>query len=155
MVTETEGCSVAKIQSLVALAKMNAGGTASPSVERLGVRDDVAANTDLPRNILRETARRFGIRIGDLQGPSRRKSVVLPRAVAMFLMREITGSSFQEVGRHFRRRDHTTVLHAYRKIQNALPEDPGLRDALLSIREALGVATPSDWLHRCTTPGRG
>ena len=103
-------------------------------------------DADLPRKVLRETAKKFGTRIRDLQGPSRRKSIIVPRAVAMFLLRQLTAMSLIEVGKHFRRRDHTTVLHACRKIQKQLPEDPLLRETLLNILDALDIPTPPKWL---------
>ncbi len=83
----------------------------------------------------------------DLVGPSRRKSIIVPRAVAMFLMRELTNVSLREIGLYFRRRDHTTVLHACRKIKKQLPDDPVLRESLVEIREALGIPLPSGWLE--------
>ena len=103
------------------------------------------ATVDLPRRIIRATAKQFGVRVRDLLGPSRRKSIVTPRAVAMFLIRELTDQSLLDVGQHFRRRDHTTVLHAYRKIEKQLAANPRLRETVQNVRDALGEATSSDY----------
>ena len=65
----------------------------------------------------------FGVRVSDLQGKKRNKSIALPRQVCMYLARQLTKLSLEEIGGYFGGRDHTTVLHADRKIQENVKDD--------------------------------
>jgi chromosomal replication initiator protein DnaA len=67
-------------------------------------------------NIQKTTAEYFKIRVGDLVSKRRNRSVARPRQVAMALSKELTNHSLPEIGDAFGGRDHTTVLHACRKI---------------------------------------
>ena len=100
------------------------------------------SDQQISRLIIRTTAKRFGAKVRDLHGASRRKSVVVPRAVAMFLIRECTSLSLVEIGQLFRRRDHTTVRHACLKIQKQIAVDPDLRDVVAGIRETVNGIPP-------------
>ncbi|MCC7077320.1 MAG: chromosomal replication initiator protein DnaA [Acidimicrobiia bacterium] len=66
--------------------------------------------------IMRETATAYDVTVEDLVGPSRRRPLVVARQVAMYLHRELTDLSLPRIGEIFGGRDHTTVLHAQRKI---------------------------------------
>jgi chromosomal replication initiator protein len=79
----------------------------------------------------------FAVERRELTGRSRTKEIVLPRQVAMYLLREDTGSSLLEIGAELGGRDHTTVLHGIRQIERSLTIDPTLRSRILSIRESL------------------
>jgi chromosomal replication initiator protein len=57
----------------------------------------------------------------------------------MYLIRELTSESFQEIGRHFGDRDHTTVMHAYRKIQLAQQSDAAIRTAVTQLQRRLSA----------------
>jgi chromosomal replication initiator protein len=70
----------------------------------------------------------FGLSLQDLKTKRRNKQIVLPRQVAMYLSRELTELSLPEIGEYFGGRDHTTVLHSYNKIKEALHKDPGLNE---------------------------
>lgn len=74
--------------------------------------------------IQRWTAKRFGIHVSDLKGPSRRAPFVMPRQFAIYVSRTYTGRSLPDVGRRFGGRDHTTVLHATRKFSRIVANDP-------------------------------
>jgi chromosomal replication initiator protein len=63
--------------------------------------------------------------------------VALPRQVAMYLIRKYTAMGFKEIGQYFGGKDHTTILHAYNKIDKGLDSDPGIRDAVESIQNLL------------------
>lgn len=78
----------------------------------------------------------FGVTIEELKAAKRDQRVVKPRQVAMYLCREITGASFPHIGEEFGARDHTTVLHAYGKIQN-LANDPSMTAVLKAILDQL------------------
>lgn len=79
-------------------------------------------------NIQKKVAEYFQIRVGDLLSKSRSRSVTRPRQIAMSLTKELTSHSLPEIGDAFGGRDHTTVLHACRKIKE-------LRDSENRIRE--------------------
>jgi chromosomal replication initiator protein len=65
--------------------------------------------------IERAVCQRFHLTVEEMRGPCRLRKIARPRQMAMYLCREMTGASLPQIGRHFRR-DHTTVLHAQRKI---------------------------------------
>ena len=67
-------------------------------------------------------AEHYGVPIRDLMGKRRTKSIVYPRQVCMYLARRLTSYSLEEIGGHFGGRDHTTVMHADRKIRNLMAE---------------------------------
>ena len=68
-------------------------------------------------NIQKTVADYFKLRVSDLISKRRYRSIVRPRQIAMALARELTNRSFPEIGAAFGDRDHTTVLHAYRKVE--------------------------------------
>lgn len=72
----------------------------------------------------------FGVRMSDLQGRRRSRSIAFPRQVCMFLARDLTHHSLEEIGGHFGGRDHTTVLHAYRTIDKLCDNDEGTRSTI-------------------------
>ena len=69
-----------------------------------------------------QTAMYFGITMEDLCGTSRSRILVTARQIAMYLCRELTDLSLPKIGQAFGGRDHTTVMHADRKIRSLLPE---------------------------------
>lgn len=66
----------------------------------------------------------FNIEIDDLKAQRRTKNITLPRQIAMYLVRELTDYSLPKIGEEFGGRDHTTVIHAYDKIQELIKTDP-------------------------------
>jgi chromosomal replication initiator protein len=92
------------------------------------------------REIAKLAARYFGLRVAELLSPSRRRAVVQARAIAMYLGRQLTAKSLEQLGKHFGGRDHTTVLHSYRSIETRLRSDPTTRRAVSDIRKALAHA---------------
>ncbi|MFC0309014.1 chromosomal replication initiator protein DnaA [Gallibacterium trehalosifermentans] len=74
-------------------------------------------------NIQRVVAERYRIKVADLKSKSKARSVVRPRQMAMALAKELTNHSLPEIGRAFGDRDHTTVLHACRKIAELRDSD--------------------------------
>ena len=67
-------------------------------------------------------AERFRLKVSDLKARSNAKSVTVPRQIAMYLCRELTGLSLPKIGAQFGNRDHTTVMYAERKINQLLGE---------------------------------
>ena len=72
----------------------------------------------------------YALKSGDLQSPRRTKSIAFPRQISMFLARELTDLSLEEVGKALGGRDHTTVLYAVNKIKNLLESDLNLRNTI-------------------------
>jgi len=82
----------------------------------------------------------FGLTTGELLSPARTARVAWPRQVAMYLARELTGESLPEIGRQFGGRDHTTVLHAWRRASTRISSDQASRDAVEKLQEALNTS---------------
>lgn len=87
--------------------------------------------------ILQATAKHFGLKPADLKGRSRRSRATEARAVAVYLARNLLEGSYREIGTHFGNRDHKTIAHYCRSIEEKLPQTPDLRRTLREIREAL------------------
>jgi chromosomal replication initiator protein len=87
--------------------------------------------------ILQAVADYYRLPFEDLQGKQRDKHIVVPRQVAMYLMRQETESSLLEIGQALGGRDHSTVLHGCEKISREINENTALRKDVLSIRQQL------------------
>jgi len=85
-------------------------------------------------------ANRFNVKISELKSKRRTKTLVHPRQIAMFLSRELTDSSFPEIGREFGGKDHTTIMHACRQIEKALGADAALRTTIDSLKDEISKA---------------
>lgn len=96
-------------------------------------------STHMPsvRTIAGLTAKYFGLTIAELKSPLRRQALVTARGVAMFLARELTDKSLDVIGAFFGGRDHTTVLHAYRRTQKLMAEDRPTRLAVAELKRLL------------------
>ncbi len=88
-------------------------------------------------DILRTVCEVFGVSEKDLLGKQRKREIVRPRHVAMYLLREETGSSLVEIGRTLGGRDHTTVMHGIENVENGLNSDTQLRSQIITIQESL------------------
>ncbi|MGA8155645.1 MAG: chromosomal replication initiator protein DnaA [Rhodoplanes sp.] len=87
--------------------------------------------------IQRVVARRYNVSRGDLLSSRRTANVVRPRQIAMYLAKTLTLRSLPEIGRRFGGRDHTTVLHAVRKIEGLVGNDGALAEEIETIRREL------------------
>jgi chromosomal replication initiator protein len=90
-------------------------------------------------DIQKRVAEHYGIRTSEMHSAKRIRSVALPRQVAMYLSKTLTPFSLPEIGRKFGGRDHTTVIHAIKKIQGLKTQDPGFSydlDLLMKILES-------------------
>lgn len=79
----------------------------------------------------------YRISVEDLKGRGRNKEVVTPRQMAMYLMREATGSSLPQIGEVLGGRDHTTVMYSVEKIAQEIEQDDQRRREMLAIKERL------------------
>ena len=93
---------------------------------------------DLP-TITRTVAKIWGHRPKDLRSDSRKQSIVRARSLAMLLARRLTSYSLDRIGDYFGGRDHSTVLHAIRKTESLLQDDPDLGRMLREASEKLAA----------------
>ncbi len=89
-------------------------------------------------DIQRKIADFYKLELRDFQSSQRSRRVARPRQVAMYLAREITARSLPEIGRRFGGRDHTTVLHACRRITALCNEDPAFKQEVDFLMQVLG-----------------
>lgn len=87
--------------------------------------------------IQRKVAEHYNIRLSDMIGPKRLRNIARPRQVAMYLAKQLTPRSLPEIGRRFGGRDHTTIIHGVRKIEELMATDSQLSDDLLLLRRLL------------------
>ncbi|MBX5493106.1 MAG: chromosomal replication initiator protein DnaA, partial [Chloroflexi bacterium] len=98
---------------------------------------DTARHRLRPEAVLDAVARHFNVTLADLQGKARDKRVVTPRHVAMYLLRETTPLSLNEIGTLLGGRDHTTVLHGCEKVAATLDRDSRLRADVHAVQSLL------------------
>ncbi len=87
--------------------------------------------------IQKKVAEHFNIRIADMHSARRARAVARPRQVAMYLSKQLTARSLPEIGRKFGGRDHTTVMHAVRKIEELKATDNGFAEDVELLRRML------------------
>lgn len=88
-------------------------------------------------DILRTVSKHYGVNRGDLLSGRRNRSIVRPRQIGMYLAKLLTSRSLPEIGRRFGNRDHTTVLHAIRKIEQLMGDDNQLREEIELLKRLL------------------
>ena len=88
-------------------------------------------------NIQRVVAEYYKIKVSDLHSKRRSRSVARPRQVAMYLAKDLTNHSLPEIGDAFGGRDHTTVLHACRKIKELLETDADIKEDVKNLLRTL------------------
>lgn len=87
--------------------------------------------------IQRKVSDHYNIRISDLVGPKRLRTFARPRQIAMYLCKQLTSRSLPEIGRRFGGRDHTTVIHGVRRIEDLKTKDNQIAEDLELLRRAL------------------
>jgi chromosomal replication initiator protein len=113
-----------------------------------------AATPQRPRTIAEiQTAacQQFGLTADELVSPARAARIAWPRQLAMYLSRELTGESLPAIGRQFGGRDHTTVLHAWRRASARIASDDVSRETVEKLCQALDTGQDSGPLN---TPDR-
>ncbi len=88
-------------------------------------------------DILKIVTRHFGVSRTDILSQRRHRSVVWPRQIGMYLAKQMTSRSLPEIGRRFGNRDHTTVLHAIRKIEGEIGGNARLKDEIEELKKQL------------------
>jgi len=103
---------------------------AALSSQRGGYKPSVKAIANL-------SAKYFSLKPAELFSPTRRRAVVTARNLAMYLARQLGEISLEQLGKHFGGRDHTTVLHGIRTIEQRIRTDPAIRQAHDDLRKLL------------------
>ena len=87
--------------------------------------------------IQKQVASHFHIRVADMFSARRSRQIARPRQIAMYLAKNLTSLSYPEIGRRFGNRDHTTIMHAVRKIEDLMLTEPELADDVNLLRSVL------------------
>ena len=87
--------------------------------------------------IQRKVSEHYNIRLSDMIGPKRLRTYARPRQIAMFLSKQLTSRSLPEIGRRFGGRDHTTVMHGVKRIEELRSQDGQIAEDLEMLRRAL------------------
>jgi chromosomal replication initiator protein len=124
---------IARLQALSRLAGD------SLDLDTLASHFQVEAEAGRPtvERIVQRVGRYFQVEPRQLQSRHRTRSVLLPRQVGMYLARQLTGLSLGQIGAYFGGRDHSTVLHACRKVEQALARDAHLSGAVRQLHADL------------------
>lgn len=88
-------------------------------------------------DIQKKVAEHFKIRLSEMSSPRRARAVARPRQIAMYLSKQLTQCSLPEIGRKFGGRDHTTVMHAVRKVDELRSSDPAFAEDVELLRRML------------------
>lgn len=95
-------------------------------------------NKQITIDIIQDTvANYYNLRVEDFKSQRRTRNVAYPRQIAMYLCRKLTDMSLPKIGEEFGGRDHTTVIHAYEKISDALKKDETLQSAINDITKKM------------------
>lgn len=87
--------------------------------------------------IQRKVAEHYNIRLSDMIGPKRVRTIARPRQIAMYLAKQLTSRSLPDIGRRFGGRDHTTIMHGVKKIEELMTGDSQLSDDLQMLKRLL------------------
>ena len=88
-------------------------------------------------DIQRKVAEHYNIRLADMVGPKRARNVARPRQIAMYLSKQLTSRSLPEIGRRFGGRDHTTIMHGIRKVEELVTQDHLLAEDVAMLKRLL------------------
>lgn len=89
------------------------------------------------KQIIERVARHYQVPMEDILGPKRDKDIVVPRQIAMYMLRNELHLSFPKIARELGRKDHTTAIHSIEKIEKELQADADIRSAINSIKGKL------------------
>jgi chromosomal replication initiator protein len=105
------------------------------------LKDFVSNNVKIltPKEIIKAVAEFYDISENELLSNSRKKEIVKPRQIAMYLLRECLNFSFPSIGEKFGGKDHTTVIHACEKIAKNLEKNEELREEIYLIKQRFGA----------------
>lgn len=133
--------SAPKIRQLVLQLAANAefGQQPAASETNTASQHDLKQCKVISRRINTLVAKHFGLPVGELKSKSRRQAIADARGLAMYLVRNLTDLSFADVGRLYGGRDHTTVMHACRKVATQLDHNDPLRRIIDEWTQEIGA----------------
>ena len=103
----------------------------------IGIDGRYVMNAEMAKQIIDKTAKHFQLKIEEICGSQRDKHIVVPRQIAMYLLRSELHLSFPKIAGELGRKDHTTAIHSVEKIEKAIKLDYMIREQVNSIRERL------------------
>ena len=129
---------VGALNRILAFSKIN---TKSPNIyecKRI-LKDFINSNNKLVsvESIQNLVASHFNLSIQELLSPRRSRSLARPRQIAMYLAKQYTTNSLPDIGRKFSNRDHTTVIHAVKKINELIKNDNEIKESVIEIKKKL------------------
>ncbi len=129
---------VGALNRVLAFSKIN---TKSPNIyecKRI-LKDFINANNKSinVESIQNLVASHFNLNIQELLSPRRSRALARPRQIAMYLSKQHTTNSLPDIGRKFSNRDHTTVIHAVKKIDELIKKDNEIRESVIEIRKKI------------------
>ncbi|SFK58620.1 chromosomal replication initiator protein DnaA [Marinilactibacillus piezotolerans] len=134
-IRELEGALV-RVQAYSAIQRNDITTSLAADALKSMVKKD--KNLDVSIATIQQVVSKFyQITLADLKGKKRVRQIVLPRQIAMYLSREMTNNSLPKIGKEFGGKDHTTVIHAYEKIEKALSKDDELKHEIEQIKKSL------------------
>ncbi|PIQ78682.1 chromosomal replication initiator protein DnaA, partial [Candidatus Peregrinibacteria bacterium CG11_big_fil_rev_8_21_14_0_20_46_8] len=90
-------------------------------------------------DVIEKVAEYFRIEKEELRGTMRKREIMMPRQICMYLIYEVLGLSYDTIGDYFSGRNHTTVLHSYNKIKSRMREDNKLVQDIYALKREMGV----------------
>jgi chromosomal replication initiator protein len=125
--------------AIVRLESLSRLGSQPPDVTAVAAhfREEVEAGRPSVERIVERVGGYYQVEPRQLRSRRRSRQVLLPRQVGMYLARQLTGLSLDQIGEYFGGRDHSTVLHACRKVERALDEDAVLSGAVRQLHSDL------------------
>ena len=124
------------LTQLESLSRVRPGPVDLPTVAR-HFREQADASRPTVERIVRRVSGHFQVKPREIQSARRTRSVLLPRQVGMYLARELTDLSLDQIGAYFGGRDHSTVLHACRKLERAIAHDTELSGTIRQLQAGL------------------
>lgn len=89
------------------------------------------------REIVASVAKYYRVPQSQLKSSSRRQSIVAARAMVIYLARELAAATYEQIGRALGGRDHTTIIHSYRKLERERSREPAIQEAIEELRHSL------------------
>lgn len=134
-IRELEGA----FNKIIAFAKLNKVDLTLPLAEE-ALKDVIYPNKPkevTPALIINVVAEHFGVKVEDITSKKRNSEFVLPRQVVMYLCRELTETSFTDIGKILGKKDHTTIMHGFNKISAELLNNEELQNKIDIIKKKI------------------
>lgn len=130
-IRELEGA----LNAVVAKSKLAGKALSVPEIREILMKNSQPRRVVTANQIIKAVAEFYDIQERSLFEKTRKKEIVKPRQIAMYLLRDDFNGSYPYIGQRFGGRDHTTAIHAYEKISNETKKNPQLTEEIKRIRE--------------------